>query len=353
MEGSNDIMSDKFKFDVVIGNPPYQDETVGNNRDVPIYNYFMDEAYDIAEKVSFITPARFLFNAGQTPRAWNEKMLSDSHLKVEFFEQKSANVFSGTDIKGGVAITYHDNATTFGEIGTFIVDGELRDISQKVRSHNDGSISEIHHNRSSYRLTEALYNENPELSDRSKVHNDTTVGSNIFDKLPEIFSDSIPSGSEEYARVFGRQDNGRSYKWTKKKYIADHPNLDKWKVFVAKSNGTGAFGETFSPLEVAEPGTIPTQTFISFGAFSDKAEAEALKKYISGKFARALLDINKATPDNARKQVWEHVPMQNLTNESDIDWTQTIDEIDKMLYSKYGLSPEEVDYIEINVREMN
>ena len=70
-----------MKFDVVIGNPPYQEDVEGNARAKPIYPYFMDEAYAIADKAILITPGRFLFNAGQTPKAWNEKMLNDPHLK--------------------------------------------------------------------------------------------------------------------------------------------------------------------------------------------------------------------------------------------------------------------------------
>jgi 23S rRNA G2445 N2-methylase RlmL len=78
-------MSDKFKFDVVIGNPPYQEESTGDGTQAPpIYHKFMEEAYKIADRVSFITPARFLYNAGATPKAWNKKMLEDEHLKVEY-----------------------------------------------------------------------------------------------------------------------------------------------------------------------------------------------------------------------------------------------------------------------------
>lgn len=70
----------KMKFDVVIGNPPYQNEGIGEvARDEPVYNKFMEYAYNLADKVCFITPARFLFNAGQTPKKWNEKMLYDTH----------------------------------------------------------------------------------------------------------------------------------------------------------------------------------------------------------------------------------------------------------------------------------
>jgi 23S rRNA G2445 N2-methylase RlmL len=104
-------MSEKFKFDVVIGNPPYQEEGLGEigRRDEPIYHKYMDEAYQVADKVIFITPARFLFNAGQTPKAWNRKMLADEHLKVTHYEQDSSKVFPNTDIKGGLAVTYRDS----------------------------------------------------------------------------------------------------------------------------------------------------------------------------------------------------------------------------------------------------
>jgi 23S rRNA G2445 N2-methylase RlmL len=66
------------KFDVVIGNPPYQEEAQGDGtRDTPVYHLFMDAAYEVGTKAVLITPARFLFNAGFTPKAWNEKMLAD------------------------------------------------------------------------------------------------------------------------------------------------------------------------------------------------------------------------------------------------------------------------------------
>jgi len=81
----------KMKFDFIIGNPPYQDNTLGDNDGYapPIYHLFMDEAFKIADRVELITPARFLFNAGSTPKPWNEKMLNDEHFKVLYYVQKS------------------------------------------------------------------------------------------------------------------------------------------------------------------------------------------------------------------------------------------------------------------------
>ena len=118
----------KMKFDFVIGNPPYQDETIGDNATYapPVYHLFINSAYEVGEKVELITPARFLFNAGSTPKAWNKQMLEDEHLKILHYEQKSDKIFSNTDIKGGVCISYHDKTKNFGAIETFTAFEELK-----------------------------------------------------------------------------------------------------------------------------------------------------------------------------------------------------------------------------------
>ena len=107
------------KFDFAIGNPAYQAETKGENDTYapPVYDKFLESAFQIADKVEMVHPARFLFNAGSTPKAWNEKMLADTHFKVLHYEADCSKMFSNTEIKGGVAITYHDNAQSFGPIG--------------------------------------------------------------------------------------------------------------------------------------------------------------------------------------------------------------------------------------------
>ena len=100
-----------MKFDVVIGNPPYQDKTKGKQEKYapPIYNEFMDLSYNLADIVTLITPARFLFDAGSTPKSWNRKMLDDEHFKVIYYEADSGKVFPRTEIKGGVAISLLDS----------------------------------------------------------------------------------------------------------------------------------------------------------------------------------------------------------------------------------------------------
>ena len=114
---------DMIKFSAVVGNPPYQEKKEGTS-DSPVYHYFMDIAYAVAPKVTLITPARFLFNAGKTPNEWNAKILNDKHIKVIWCKE-TENVFPNVDIKGGVAVTYRDSETEFGKIGVFTKYPEL------------------------------------------------------------------------------------------------------------------------------------------------------------------------------------------------------------------------------------
>lgn len=102
---------------------------------------------------------------------------------------------------------------------------------------------------------------------------------------------------------------------------------------------------------VAYPGEGHTQTFISIGKFSSEEEAQNEVKYIKTKFTRALLGILKVTQDN-KKGVWKYVPLQDFSAHSDIDWSKSIHEIDFQLYKKYGLSPDEIEFIESHVKEM-
>ena len=350
-------MSDKkFKFDVVIGNPPYQEEVEGTS-DKQIFPYFMDEAYKIGEKVELITPAKFLSNAGKTPKKWNEKMLKDPHLKVLYFEQDSSKVFSNTDIKGGVCVTYRDAFEEFGAIGTFTPFEELNSILKKVKGKGFESFSELIYAPESYKLTQKLHDDFPKVQERLSKGHKYDVTTNIFDKLDEIFSNDKPSNPQEYIGIYGRQNNTRLLKWIKKEYIKGPDNLENYKILVPKSNGSGAIGEVLTtpligePL-IGEPLIGGTQTFITIGNFSNLEEANSAMKYIKTKFARAMLGTLKVTQDN-KKRTWSNVPMQDFTSNSDIDWTQSIYDIDLQLYKKYGLDKKEINFIETKVKEID
>ncbi|MDO5309828.1 MAG: hypothetical protein Q4G03_10130 [Planctomycetia bacterium] len=160
-------------------------------------------------------------------------------------------------------------------------------------------------------------------------------------------------GGGGYVRVIGLIKNKRTILYLKQDYIEqDHPNLFKYKVILPKANGSGALGEVISTPLIGEPLIGYTETFIGIGAFDTREEAEAALKYIKTKFARAMLGILKVTQEN-RKGKWKYVPLQDFTSSSDIDWSGTVAEIDEQLYRKYGLSQEEINFIESHVKEMN
>ena len=337
----------KFKFDVVIGNPPYQEESTGDGTQTPpIYHKFMDEAYKIANRVSFITPARFLYNAGATPKAWNQKMLEDEHLKVEYFEQDSSKVFSNTDIKGGVAVTYRDANADFGAIGTFTAFPELNSILKKASAIKSESFSDIIYGQEIYKYTDKLHEEHPEAESLLSDNHKYDIKTSAFDRLSIIFHDHNPNDGNDYIQILGLQNAKRVYKWVRRDYISEHISLSKYKVFVPAANGSGALGEVLSTPLI---GT--TQTFLTVGSFDTKEEAKAVLKYVCSKFARALLGVLKVTQHNTSEK-WKYVPLQDFTAASDIDWSKSVREIDRQLYKKYGLDDTEIEFIESHVKEM-
>ena len=345
-------MSDKFKFDVVIGNPPYQEESTGDGTQAPpIYHKFMEEAYKIANRVSFITPARFLYNAGATPKAWNKKMLEDEHLKVEYYEQDSSKVFINTDIKGGVAVTYRDSEIDFGAIGTFTAFQELNSIIKKVVGTNSESFSSIIFGQEIYKYTEKLHEDHPEAESYLSKNHKYDIKTSAFDRLGFIFFDIKPDDKNSYIQLLGLQDNKRVYKWVRRDYISEHASLQKYKVFIPAANGSGALGEVLSTPLIGTPLIGTTQTFLTIGEFDGKDEAEAVLKYVRSKFARALLGVLKVTQHNTSEK-WRYVPLQDFTPASDIDWSKPIPEIDQKLYKKYGLDETEIEFIDSHVKEM-
>ena len=183
-----------MKFDVVIGNPPYQDETSGDNDKfaAPIYNYFMDLSYKLADTVILITPGRFLFRAGSTPNKWNERMLNDPHLKVVKYIQNSANIFPHTDIKGGVVISLWDKNKDFGAIGTFTAFPELKNIMNRVNSVNKMKLSRIIYTQNKFNLGQ-LYEDFPQYKDIIGSNGmDKRFRNNIFDKVNLNYSPETP-----------------------------------------------------------------------------------------------------------------------------------------------------------------
>lgn len=342
------------KFYAVIGNPPYQ-ETVEGTSDKPIYNYFMDEAYKVSVRTELITPRRFLFDAGKTPKAWNQKMLSDCHLKILYEEQDSQIVFPNTQIKGGVVVTLRDETVTYGAIGLHVEFAEMNTIFGKVKSVSDAWMPEIGSSQNSFKLTNALYVDHPELEGVMSKGHRLDLKSNALAKLGAILFESKPDDGHDYGKLLGRLNNRRELRFINRAYLTDNSvssNLDRFKVALPKAVGSGKFGEAIPDVTIAGPGTAMTETFISFGAFETEEEAENLAAYVRAKFTRAMLSLLRITQDNTVAK-WAYVPLQDFTSNSDIDWSQSVADIDRQLYTKYGLDDEEIQFIESHVKGMD
>nr|WP_307989871.1 Eco57I restriction-modification methylase domain-containing protein [uncultured Niameybacter sp.] len=343
-----------MKFDFAIGNPPYQEENESNGRKPPIYHLFMEQTYQIANAVELITPARFLFEAGQTPKKWNQKMLNDEHFKVLLYESDGSRIFPNTDIKGGVAITLRDEKRDFGKIQVFTAFDELNGILKKISQYECDTLrlDSMVSSRGYYRLTDRFFIDYPDAPNKLGTGTGNMIVSNIFDKLPEVFLDKCPTDSKKYIRILGRTNNERVYRYIKRVYVQHNEYIDTFNVLLPKSNGSGAFGETLSSPLVGKPNEAATDTFINIGTFETEYEAESMLKYLKSKFARALLSIKKVTQDNP-KSVWKIIPVQDFSSGSDINWTTDISCIDQQLYRKYNFSEKEIDFIETNVKEMD
>lgn len=357
------------KFDFVVGNPPYQDNNETNNRSKPIYPYFYEASENISNKYVLISPARFLSNTGLTSKSWNEKMLTSKHIKVLKYIQLSSDVFENTDIKGGLVIMLGDSSKKYKPIEIFIPNHLLKSILLKVNEISSTNFNSIMHGgRSSLKFNNDFIKDYPNsIEDRLKiiqtrhpnvkklsVNEEYELKSSSLEVLPYVFHDREPNNINMYYKITGLFNNQRKEVWIEKKYMNpryENNNINSYKIFVPESNGSGAFGEVLSSPFIGYPRHATTPTFISIGNFNNLHEAKSCLAYLKTKFLRTLLSIKKVTQHNPPK-TWEYVPLQDFTENSDIDWSKSIAEIDQQLYKKYDLSPEEIDFIEEKVQEM-
>lgn len=342
-----------MKFGAVVGNPPYQVEGA-STRKAPIYHIFYDLAFVLAPKVTLITPGRFLYKAGQTPSEWMDKILEDPHFKVVRYFQKTSDVFPSVDIKGGVVITYRDSNKNFGKIGFFSEFKELASILEKVKSHNEINICGIISSRGMYKFSDEMFKDFPQAKDIQGKGSGLQITPNSFEQMPFVFKET--GNEKECYQILGRIGSKREYRWIKKEYVQPNDYLMTYNVFVPEANGTGAIGEVLSTPVIGVPVIgVPvighTDTFLSIGKFADAQEASACLNYVKTKFARCLLGTLKATQHNPR-DTWANVPLQDFTTSSDINWSASVADIDQQLYRKYGLSADEIAFIEKMIKPM-
>lgn len=338
-------------FDFVIGNPPYQDDDPEASRKTPLYDKFMDAVYPLADETELITPARFLFEAGQTPKDWNRKILNDEHFKVLHYEPDSSEVFPNAQLTGGVAVTLHSKDKTYDPVQVYTPYKELNSIVEKVNEIEGDAprFDSIVSSQGIYRFTEVLFKEHPEVAELSGKGTGDKIVSKIVSKATDIFSDTPVE--DDFCKILSKAGNGRAWKYIKRKYIQPTPYLDTYNVMISESDGSAGYlgnpipARMIGRLEIADPESGSVDTYLSVGTFANRSEAENCAKYMQTKFVRVMLGVKKVTQHHP-KSTWTQVPLQDFSRGSDIHWNGSLEELDKTLYKKYKLTKKEISFIE-------
>ena len=338
-----------MKFDVIIGNPPYQE---GNYQ---IYTDFYLEARAAANNVCYIFPTgwqQYKTSNGLGKMNKEEIKLDPQIIKIINMQDAFPGVAGAewTNIilwkKGydnklqGKQRIYTNDKEEIVRLSISKDDvekpKEILSIVDKVNLLGEPKILSIGSARKPYGF------------EADPIDNPAKYGLTIFREYDESHS----------ARLFANEKRKRTTVYIEKSKIPKISSLfDSYKIFVPKAWGNmdekdGFLGGSYSKIEVAEPKDCCSEMYIEFGPFESKDEAINAKKYFYTKFFRAVFYKDKIS-QNTAIQTYRSVPIQNFTNNSDIDWTKSIENIDKQLYKKYGLSDKEISFIEEKVKEMN
>ena len=332
-----------MKFDVIIGNPPYQLNDGGAQASAkPIYHKFVETAKELSPRyISMIIPARWM-TGGKGLDKFREKTIHDKHFTVLHDFANAEDCFTGVDIKGGVCfflwerdkekvcdIYRHDsNGTIFSQRylvedddDIFIRYPQLVSIKHKVTKSKTISFETLVSSRKPYGLASDFF------SDTTKYG------------LPSISDTPIKNGYS----ILGLFELKRVTKYIPKDYpLPKKDGINKYKLFITNSYGCGEIGEGPATPVLATPGELCTETFLEIGAFDTRIEAENAMSYLKTKFFRCLVGIRKQT-QHATKQVYHYVPLQDFSK----PWT------DEELYKKYKLTQEEINFIESTIRPMD
>lgn len=344
----------KMKFDYCIGNPPYQILDGGAQASAkPVYQYFSLAAREIADVVCLIQPSRWM-TGGKGLDIYRAEMLNDKHIKMINDFASSKSVFNNVDIKGGVCIYIRDK-NYIGKCKCIRnnIDGKEESFRFLRSGNDDIFIREPILVSIKDKVTEKDFESASRIVSAAKAYGlraDTMRDAGKYG-LPEFKDEEQPNGYKILGLIDG---HNRGYKYLPKDYPIPQKNegLLKYKVFVAEAYGCGEIGEKMSTPVLSTPGELCTETFLQVGPFETKIEAENCLKYIKTKFLRTLVGIIKQT-QHTTQRVYKYVPLQDFTKNSDIDWTKSISDIDQQLYKKYGLSENEIKFIEEKVKSMD
>lgn len=335
-----------MKFDIIIGNPPYQLADGGGTGDSakPIYNLFIDQARSLSPKyISMIIPSRWM-KGGKGLDDFRKTMIEDTHIKMIYDFENSAECFPNNHIDGGVCffvwdINYNgmvdyyykpkDDAATFSKryLKTDASDTVVRDYKQlsileKIVSKKEPKFSSIVYSRNPYGFNSDFFN-------RKETHSEIVIHENPFEDCVKIYGVEGKKGGSKRVSGYIESKNVRKSRDT----------INKYKLLFSKAFTTTA---TVPPeIILAQPNEICTETFLLIGGWKSKNEQLNCLTYMKTKFFRALLFFNRHSL-NISKESFDLIPIQTFNRK----WT------DKDLYEKYGLSNDEINYIEKNIEEM-
>lgn len=326
-----ELFGDSMQFDVIIGNPPYQLDDGGYGTSAaPIYHLFVEKALALDPRYAvFVTPSRWMAG-GKGLDKYRERMLSDHHLRSIVDYPKLYEGFPGVKIRGGISYFVWDRDYSGPCLFQTIWDGQpagpavLRDL--------DTYDILIRRNEAIPILEKVTSRSEPTLDFR--VSSQKPFGLRTF-----FHGKPHPDGLKDPVKLFGSQ----KVSWVSRVDIpANVAWIDKWKVLMTRVQGTSAAVETkfLSKPIIAGPGTACTESYVVAGLFDTEGEAANYAAYLRTRFVRFLVSLRKATQD-AAKHVYAFVPDLPM----DQVWT------DAQLNKRYGLTKEEISFIESQVAE--
>lgn len=322
-----------MQFDVIIGNPPYQLNVGVESKSfaISIYQKFIQEAIRLNPKyLCMIVPSRW-YAGGRGLDEFRDKMLSDKRIKILVDFLDSSVCFPGVEIKGGVCyFLWERDFKGICEIHSYQKE-TLKSITKRPLLEK-GMNTFVRFNEAIPILKKIITINNLNFSELVSVQTPFGFISSFKNYQDKPFNNSV--------KIFAQNKTG----YVDRNLIGKGVDLiDKYKIYISKSYGANENypHQIINKPFIGEPNSCCTQTYLAIGPFKTKKEALNVLTYMKTRFFRFSVMLKKVSQD-AMRGVYSFVPMQDFNEE----WN------DEKLYKKYGLSQEEIDFIESMIRPM-